>query len=81
MLPETGSAQAQQIAARIRERIASDGESPPISASVGTAIFPEDGESIEKLLSAADRALYVMKRSPPTPSSPQKQQPARRAPK
>jgi diguanylate cyclase (GGDEF)-like protein len=64
VLPETTSAQAQQIAARIRDRIASDGESPPISAAVGSAVFPDDGESIEKLLSAADRALYGMKRLP-----------------
>ncbi|HEV2489280.1 MAG TPA: MASE1 domain-containing protein [Candidatus Acidoferrales bacterium] len=63
VLPETDSLQALQIATRIRQRLASEGESPPISASVGSAIFPEDGESIEKLLSAADRALYGMKRS------------------
>jgi diguanylate cyclase (GGDEF)-like protein len=62
VLPETTSEQARQIAARIRERIASDGESPPISAAVGSAVFPDDGESIDKLLSAADRALYGMKR-------------------
>jgi diguanylate cyclase (GGDEF)-like protein len=62
VLPETTSAQAEQIAARIRDRIASDGEIPPISVSVGSAIFPDDGESIDKLLSAADRALYGMKR-------------------
>jgi diguanylate cyclase (GGDEF)-like protein len=62
VLPETTSAQAQQIATRIRERIVCDGESPPISVAVGSAVFPEDGESIEKLLSAADRALYEMKR-------------------
>ena len=71
VLPETSSAQAQQIATRIRERIASDGESPPISAAVGSAVFPDDGESIEKLLSAADRALYGMKRPPATPTRPQ----------
>jgi len=71
VLPETSSAQAQQIATRIRERIASDGESPPISAAVGSAVFPDDGESIEKLLSAADRALYGMKRPPASPTRPQ----------
>lgn len=70
VLPETGLEQAKQIATRIRDRVASDGESPPISASVGTAIFPEDGESIEKLLSAADRALYAMKRPPAAPALP-----------
>jgi diguanylate cyclase (GGDEF)-like protein len=71
VLPETTSAQAQQIATRIRERIACDGESPPISVGVGSAVFPDDGESIEKLLSAADRALYGMKRPPAAPTSPQ----------
>src|SRR6266436_2074932 len=64
VLPETTSTQAKQIAARIRDRVASDGESPPISAAVGIAVFPEDGESIDKLLSAADQALYGMKRPP-----------------
>jgi diguanylate cyclase (GGDEF)-like protein len=62
VLPETSSAQAQQIATRIRERIACDGESPAISVAVGSAVFPGDGESIEKLLSTADRTLYEMKR-------------------
>jgi diguanylate cyclase (GGDEF)-like protein len=70
VLPETTSAQAQQIATRIRDRIASDGESPPISAAVGSAVFPDDGDSIEKLLSAADRALYRMKRLPAAAKSP-----------
>jgi diguanylate cyclase (GGDEF)-like protein len=64
VLPGAGLAQAQQIATRIRERIASDGESPQISASVGSAVFPDHGESIEKLLSATDKALYAMKRGP-----------------
>jgi diguanylate cyclase (GGDEF)-like protein len=79
VLPETTSAQAQQIATRIRERIASDGESPPISAAVGSAVFPDDGESIEKLLSAADRALYGMKRLSAAATSPQGGRPQGRA--
>jgi diguanylate cyclase (GGDEF)-like protein len=78
VLPETALAQAEQIATRIRARIASDGESPPISVAVGSAVFPDDGESIEKLLSAADRALYGMKRPPAAPTSQQEQQPERR---
>ena len=69
VLPETVLAQAQQIATRIRERIASDGENPPITVAVGSAVFPDDGKSIEKLLSAADRALYSMKRAPAAPTS------------
>lgn len=79
VLPETDSRQAVQIATRIRERLASDGESPPISVSVGSAVFPEDGETIEKLLSAADRALYGMKGLPASPAAPQEVQPKHRS--
>jgi diguanylate cyclase (GGDEF)-like protein len=78
VLPETDSQQARQIATRIRERIASDVESPAISVAVGSAVFPDDGESIEKLLSAADEALYGMKRPSAVPASLQKRQPERR---
>jgi len=81
VLPETDSQQAQQIAMRIRERLASDGESPAISVSVGSAVFPEDGGSIEKLLSAADRTLYAMKRSPAATAAPRKSETQRRTPK
>ncbi len=77
VLPETALVQAQQIATRIRELVASDGESPPISVAVGSAVFPDDGESIEKLLSAADRALYGMKCAPAAPTSRQERQPER----
>jgi two-component system cell cycle response regulator len=63
VLPETSSIQAQRIATRIRERLASDGESPPVSVSVGSAVFPEDGETIDQLMSAVDRALYAVKGS------------------
>jgi diguanylate cyclase (GGDEF)-like protein len=80
VLPETTSMQAQQIAARIRERIASDGEPPPISAAVGTAVFPDDGDSVDAILSAADRALYGMKRLSAVATSPQGPWPQRRAP-
>jgi len=62
VLPETTAKSAEQIAARIRERVAKDEEVPAISVSVGIAVFPEDGETIEALLSRADRSLYDMKR-------------------
>jgi diguanylate cyclase (GGDEF)-like protein len=62
VLPETNARGAEQIAARIRERVAKDEEIPPISVSVGIAVFPENGKTIETLLSRADRSLYDMKR-------------------
>jgi len=62
VLPETTAKGAEQIAARIRERVAKDEEIPAISVSVGIAVFPEDGETIEAILSRADRSLYDIKR-------------------
>jgi diguanylate cyclase (GGDEF)-like protein len=61
ILPESGSEEASQVATRICEELKSDGQEPAITVSVGLAVFPADGTSIEKLLSAADRGLYHMK--------------------
>jgi diguanylate cyclase (GGDEF)-like protein len=62
VLPEAGADVARLVSERICDRLASDGEEPRLSVSVGTAVFPADGRTIEELLSAADRALYGMKR-------------------
>src|SRR5262249_3692539 len=62
VLPETGALEAEQTATRICERLIQDGEEPLISVSVGQAVYPQDGTSIEQLLSTADAALYRMKR-------------------
>jgi len=62
ILAETGLEGAQQFSSRIRERLASDGQQPQLSVSVGIAVYPHDGETIEKLLPIADHALYEMKR-------------------
>jgi diguanylate cyclase (GGDEF)-like protein len=61
LLPDTGAAAARAIAARIRERLAGDGERPAVTVSVGVAAYPRDGRSVDALLNAADRALYAMK--------------------
>ena len=63
ILPETDMNAAQDVARRICDRIARDGELPPISASVGVASFERDGETLEALVGAADQALYKIKRS------------------
>lgn len=62
VLPETGPREAEHTATRICERLAQDGEEPGITVSVGQAVYPQDGTSIEQLLGAADLALYKMKR-------------------
>jgi diguanylate cyclase (GGDEF)-like protein/PAS domain S-box-containing protein len=61
ILPETTAAAAGLVASRIRSRIATDKEQPAFSASIGVAIYPRDGKTIEALLRTADRELYGMK--------------------
>jgi diguanylate cyclase (GGDEF)-like protein len=61
VLPEVGKDLASRVVSRIRERVASESEAPALSVSAGVAAFPEDGDTPERLLGAADRALYIMK--------------------
>lgn len=62
VLPEANARTAGLVAQRICEGIASDGKGPALSISVGVAIYPRDGRTIESLLCAADSAVYAMKR-------------------
>jgi len=61
VLPETGKAPANLVAQRICDSLAKDGREPKLSVSIGVAIYPDDGENVDSLLSAADAALYAMK--------------------
>jgi diguanylate cyclase (GGDEF)-like protein len=61
VLPEAPKEVAARVSARIRERLANEMEEPRLSVSAGLAAYPEDGDTAEKLLAAADRTLYRMK--------------------
>ncbi len=61
VLPEAGKDVASRVVSRIRERLSAEPEHPKLAVSAGVAAFPEDGDSPEKLLGSADRALYAMK--------------------
>src|SRR5712671_1312950 len=61
ILPETTAAAARLVASRIRSRLATDSLQPLLSASIGVAVYPQDGETIEALLCTADRELYGVK--------------------
>jgi diguanylate cyclase (GGDEF)-like protein/PAS domain S-box-containing protein len=61
VLPETTAKDASLVGHRIRERLANDQEEPRLSVSLGIAVYPEDGMTIETLLHKADRELYKMK--------------------
>ena len=61
VLPEAGAGAAALVSQRICDRLANDGETPRVTVSVGAAVFPRDGETIDALFNAADRGLYGMK--------------------
>ena len=61
VLPEAGEEAANSVCKRICERLATDGEFPQVTVSVGAAVFPRDGDTIDALFNTADRALYKMK--------------------
>ena len=58
VLPETGDAAAWHVARRVAERVARDGEKPPLTISIGVAVHPRDGATLEALMNAADHSLY-----------------------
>ena len=71
LLPRTDGDQVGPIAERVRAAVkgvvgpgsAWRGRARSLEASAGTASFPADGERAEEVLLAADRALFVAKRS------------------
>ena len=65
VLPHTGGDQAQALAGQLVEAIGSHrflaGQSLPISASIGIALFPDHGVTVDELLARADSAMYRVK--------------------
>jgi diguanylate cyclase (GGDEF)-like protein len=64
--PETSKLSARVLAERLREGIESlkiheDDRYPGITASMGVASFPDDGDLPDKVLERADQALYQAK--------------------
>ena len=63
LLPETGMAEAQDIAERIRTRIAAEVfHGRHMTVSIGVAEFPLHGGTADQVVGAADEALYEAKR-------------------
>mgnify|MGYP001484383854 CR=1 FL=1 len=65
LMPETGPDQAQVLAERLRQWMASDPmlSEHHITGSFGVASFPTHGFSIEDIIRVADAGMYVSKRS------------------
>jgi diguanylate cyclase (GGDEF)-like protein len=65
LLPGCSEPDARAQADRVRAAFDADAASPPISASMGIAVFPRDGDTVDQLLDRADDELYDMKRRRP----------------
>ena len=61
ILPETTASEARLAASRIHDRLAADNLQPALSVSIGVAVYPQSGKTMEALLRTADRELYGMK--------------------
>jgi diguanylate cyclase (GGDEF)-like protein len=62
VLIESDQSMAQQVAQRIEAHVREEQEEPPLSVSIGMAIYPADGRTAHELLEAADRQLYRRKK-------------------
>ncbi len=72
VLPETSAKAANLVARRISESLANDGKGPKLSVSVGVAVYPQDGASIESLLCEADAELRLRKQQRILPVEPRR---------
>jgi len=61
VLPETDAPAALEVADRVCRHVSQDEENPRLSLSMGIALYPRDGHTIEVLFAAADRELYQAK--------------------
>lgn len=59
--PEDAGDVARRILRAIPEAIALDGHTVSLSASIGIAVYPVDGEDVETLVKHADAAMYSAK--------------------
>jgi diguanylate cyclase (GGDEF)-like protein/PAS domain S-box-containing protein len=64
LLIDADAERVQQIAQRITNHLNEQPGEPRLSASIGSAVYPADGQSPQELLETADRRLYRNKRAP-----------------
>jgi len=62
VLLDADPAMARRIAERVESALRKDRERPALSVSIGIGVYPEDGQTAQELLQAADRQLYKRKK-------------------
>ncbi|HVE07845.1 MAG TPA: EAL domain-containing protein, partial [Paraburkholderia sp.] len=60
--PQDAAQLAEDVLARMRHGIVADGQPLQVMPSIGVALFPQDGDSVDALLRHADAAMYEAKR-------------------
>jgi diguanylate cyclase (GGDEF)-like protein/putative nucleotidyltransferase with HDIG domain len=75
LLASNGRAEAEQQRRRLQDAVSAirfetlAGELVPLNVSAGAAVYPDDGETYERLLARADRRMYrdkAQRKAPPT---------------
>lgn len=61
VLPETDANFALVVAERIRKKVEAENLNPPVTLSIGIAVFPTDSRDKKQLIDLADRACYESK--------------------
>jgi len=62
-LIDADAERASRLPQRIANRLSEQPDEPRLSVSIGSAVYPEDGQSPQDLLEAADRRLYRNKKA------------------
>ncbi|RDU96456.1 putative bifunctional diguanylate cyclase/phosphodiesterase [Trinickia dinghuensis] len=62
-LPEDAQRVGEAVLERMRETIWVEGRPLQVAPSIGIALFPRDGDTVETLLKNADAAMYAAKRA------------------
>ena len=65
IVPEVNAEEAEEVAKRLRGRVARRGfgsdELRPVTAATGYAMYPADGRTVDELLTGADEDLFTSK--------------------
>ncbi len=67
LVPETDSDSIGEFCQRIEKAVAefalpvAEGKSASVGVSLGAACYPKDGETLDQILIAADKAMYISK--------------------